>query len=46
MNYKIENRVPLSKLQIIQQSESPIKRSIKIYSQKLPEDFFLFKTNL
>lgn len=36
----IEHRIPLSKLEIVDQSLSPNKRRAKIFTKKLPEDFF------
>ena len=33
-------RIPLSKLQIIDEFSSPLKRKAKIFSKKLPDDFF------
>ena len=41
MNIRMDERVPLSKLQIIEEQTSPTQRKAKIYSRKLPEDFFL-----
>ncbi len=41
MQYRSEERVPLSKLQIIEEMPTPLKRKAKIFSNKLPNDFFL-----
>ena len=43
MNLKNEDRMPLSKLQIIQEQSTP-QRKAKIFSRKLPDDFFLQKS--
>ena len=43
MNLKSEERMPLSKLHIIQEQSTP-QRKAKIYSRKLPDDFFLQKS--
>lgn len=40
MSLKLDERVPLSKLQIIEEMSSPLQRKAKIYSRRLPEDFF------
>ena len=37
---RLDERVPLSKLQIIEEQSSPLQRKAKIYSRKLPQDFF------
>ena len=41
MSIKLEDRVPLSKLQIIEEQSTPLQRKAKIYSRRLPQDFFL-----
>ena len=41
MHLKIQDRIPLSKLDLLAQTPSPIKRKAKIYTKKLPEDFFI-----
>lgn len=40
MNLRLPDRVPLSKLQIIEEIPSPLKRKAKIQTRRLPEDFF------
>lgn len=41
MSLRVAERVPLSKLQLIEQSPSQLKRKAKISTRRLPEDFFL-----
>ena len=38
------DRIPLSNIQEAEQSTSPIKNTIKILKEKLPNDFFARKT--
>ena len=45
MNLRIQERIPLSKLDLIDEMPSPIKRKVKIYARKLPEDFFLMRNS-
>jgi hypothetical protein len=42
----IAQRVPLSKLHIVDELPSPLKRKAKIFASKLPQDFFARRTPL
>jgi hypothetical protein len=40
MQLRLEQRVPLSKLHIIEEMSSPLRRKAKIHANRLPDDFF------
>ena len=43
MSFKIQDRVPLSRLQLLEEMSASMPRKLKINQRRLPDDFFAFK---
>lgn len=43
MSFKIQERVPLSRLQLLEEMSASMPRKLKINQRRLPDDFLAFK---